>query len=199
MSSPSVPRWSTAAPGAAISTYYGRVSRLASALAALGCSRATWWRRCCPTSRQQAEAHFGVPACGAVLNTINIRLDPETVAYIFEHGGAKVVLVRQRLSRAGRSGDQGDDRPGAADRRGRRCRGRLRALGPLPRLRGAARPGRPRRALASCPRTNGNRSRSTTPPAPPAGPRAWSITTAAPIWRRWAMRSRGGWCSIRST
>src|SRR5690606_18927063 len=39
------------------------------------------------------EAHFGVPACGAVLNTINTRLDVDTVAYIFAHGGARLVLV----------------------------------------------------------------------------------------------------------
>jgi fatty-acyl-CoA synthase len=41
----------------------------------------------------QSEASFGVPACGAVLNTINTRLDVDTVAYIFEHGEAKVALV----------------------------------------------------------------------------------------------------------
>ena len=34
-----------------------------------------------------------MPACGAVLNTINTRLDVDTVAYIFDHGGAKAVLV----------------------------------------------------------------------------------------------------------
>jgi len=33
-----------------------------------------------------------VPACGAVLNTINTRLDTDTVAYIFDHGEAKIVL-----------------------------------------------------------------------------------------------------------
>ncbi|MDH5797167.1 MAG: AMP-binding protein, partial [Paracoccaceae bacterium] len=41
----------------------------------------------------QAEAHFGVPATGAILNTINTRLDSDTVAYIFDHGGAKMALV----------------------------------------------------------------------------------------------------------
>ncbi len=46
-----------------------------------------------PNTPVHAEAHFGVPACGAVLNTINIRLDVDTVAYIFGHGGAKVALV----------------------------------------------------------------------------------------------------------
>ena len=46
-----------------------------------------------PNLPAQAEAHFGVPACGAVLNTINMRLDVDTVSYIFAHGGAKVALV----------------------------------------------------------------------------------------------------------
>jgi acyl-CoA synthetase (AMP-forming)/AMP-acid ligase II len=54
-------------------------------------------RRCCrnldPQYPAQAEAHFGVPACGAVLNTINTRLDVDTVSYIFDHGEAKVVLA----------------------------------------------------------------------------------------------------------
>jgi fatty-acyl-CoA synthase len=38
------------------------------------------------------EAHFGVPACGAVLNSINIRLDVGTISYILDHGEAKIVL-----------------------------------------------------------------------------------------------------------
>ncbi|MGE3774208.1 MAG: acyl-CoA synthetase, partial [Gammaproteobacteria bacterium] len=39
------------------------------------------------------EALFGVPACGAVLNPINIRLDADAIAFILDHGGAKVVLT----------------------------------------------------------------------------------------------------------
>ncbi len=39
------------------------------------------------------EAHFGVPMAGAVLNAINTRLDAGTVAYILDHGEAKVVMV----------------------------------------------------------------------------------------------------------
>ncbi|KDB02115.1 acyl-CoA synthetase, partial [Defluviimonas sp. 20V17] len=50
-----------------------------------------------PNIPAQAEAHFGVPAAGAVLNAINTRLDVETVAYIFGHGGAKLVLVDSPL------------------------------------------------------------------------------------------------------
>ena len=46
-----------------------------------------------PNSLPIYEAHFGVPACGAILNTINIRLDIDTVAHIFDHGEAKALLV----------------------------------------------------------------------------------------------------------
>ncbi len=43
------------------------------------------------------EAHFGVPMSGAVLNTINTRLDPDTISYILDHGKAKVLIVDQEL------------------------------------------------------------------------------------------------------
>ena len=46
-----------------------------------------------PNLPAQVEAHFGIPACGAVLNTINTRLEEQTISYIFSHGEAKVVLV----------------------------------------------------------------------------------------------------------
>ncbi|NKB26169.1 MAG: AMP-binding protein [Rhodobacteraceae bacterium] len=73
--------------------YHARVSKLASGLAGLGVAPGDVVATLIPNLPAQVEAHFGVPACGAVLNTINIRLDVATVAYIFSHGGAKVVLV----------------------------------------------------------------------------------------------------------
>ena len=73
--------------------YHARCSRLASALAALGVAPGDVVATLIPNLPAQVEAHFGVPACSAVLNTINTRLDTGTVAYIFEHGGAKVVLA----------------------------------------------------------------------------------------------------------
>ncbi|MEM7472608.1 MAG: AMP-binding protein [Pseudomonadota bacterium] len=72
--------------------YHVRVSQLASALAARGVAPGDVVATLIPNLPAQAEAHFGVPACGAVLNTINTRLDTGTVAYIFDHGEAKVVL-----------------------------------------------------------------------------------------------------------
>ena len=73
--------------------YHDRCTRLASALAGMGVAPGDVVATLLPNLPAQAEAHFGVPACGAVLNTINTRLDVDTVAYIFDHGGAKVVLV----------------------------------------------------------------------------------------------------------
>ncbi|WP_299547060.1 AMP-binding protein [uncultured Tateyamaria sp.] len=73
--------------------YHERCTRLASALASMGVAPGDVVATLIPNLPAQAEAHFGVPACGAVLNTINTRLDVDTVAYIFDHGGAKVVMV----------------------------------------------------------------------------------------------------------
>jgi fatty-acyl-CoA synthase len=72
--------------------YHARVSRLASALAAHGVRPGDVVATLLPNVPAQAEAHFGIPACGAVINTINTRLEPDTVSYIFDHGGAVVVL-----------------------------------------------------------------------------------------------------------
>lgn len=73
--------------------YTRRVTQLASALAKLGVQPDDVVATLLPNIPAQAEAHFGVPACGAVLNTINTRLEAETVAYILDHGEAKVLLV----------------------------------------------------------------------------------------------------------
>ena len=73
--------------------YHARVSQLASALTARGIGSGDVVATILPNVPAQSEAHFGVPAMGGVLNTINIRLDSDTVGYIFDHGGAKLVLV----------------------------------------------------------------------------------------------------------
>ncbi|WP_300534326.1 AMP-binding protein [uncultured Mameliella sp.] len=72
--------------------YINRITRLASALAQSGVRPGDVVATMLPNIPAQAEAHFGVPACGAILNAINTRLDVTTVAYILDHGGAKVVL-----------------------------------------------------------------------------------------------------------
>ncbi|MFD2740896.1 AMP-binding protein [Sulfitobacter aestuarii] len=73
--------------------YHARCSQLASALVGLGVVPGDVVATLIPNLPAQAEAHFGVPACGAVLNTINTRLDAGTVAFILDHGSARVVLV----------------------------------------------------------------------------------------------------------
>ena len=75
------------------SEYYQRCSQLASALEKIGIKAGDVVATILPNIPAQAEAHFGVPACGAVLNTINTRLDIGTISYIFEHGEAKVVFA----------------------------------------------------------------------------------------------------------
>lgn len=73
--------------------YHARCSQLASALARIGITSGDVVATLLPNVPAQAEAHFGVPAMAGVLNTINIRLDVDTVAYIFGHGQARAVLV----------------------------------------------------------------------------------------------------------
>ncbi|MGP1355956.1 AMP-binding protein [Roseicyclus sp.] len=73
--------------------HVARVTRLASALAAHGVQPGDVVATVLPNTYPHVEAHFGVPACGAILNSINIRLDVGTISYILDHGEAKVVLV----------------------------------------------------------------------------------------------------------
>ncbi len=73
--------------------YHARVSRLASALTKAGVAPGDVVATILPNIPAQSEASFGIPACGAVLNTINTRLDADTIGYIFDHGEAKIALV----------------------------------------------------------------------------------------------------------
>ncbi|UWQ20350.1 AMP-binding protein [Jannaschia sp. W003] len=73
--------------------YRERVTRQASMLQRLGVRPGDVVATLLPNVPAQVEASFGVPAAGAVLNTVNVRLDVDTVRYILGHGGAVVVLV----------------------------------------------------------------------------------------------------------
>ncbi|MCC6008879.1 MAG: AMP-binding protein [Rhodobacteraceae bacterium] len=72
---------------------HARVSRLAAALAGAGVRPGDVVATLMPNVAPHVEATWGVPACGAVINAINTRLDTETVRYILQHGGARIVLV----------------------------------------------------------------------------------------------------------
>jgi fatty-acyl-CoA synthase len=70
-----------------------RARRLGSALSRRGVRPGQTVAAMLPNVPAMLEAHHGVPMCGAVLNTINTRLDPPTIAYILEHGEAKVLIT----------------------------------------------------------------------------------------------------------
>jgi fatty-acyl-CoA synthase len=71
--------------------------RLASALAGAGIGRGDTVAALLPNIPEMVEAHYGVPMSGAVLNTLNTRLDADTIAYILDHGAARAVIVDREL------------------------------------------------------------------------------------------------------
>lgn len=70
-----------------------RCRQLASALRQHGIGEGDTVSIVAPNIPEMFEAHFGVPMSGAVLNTINTRLDAESMAFIFQHAQSKVVLA----------------------------------------------------------------------------------------------------------
>jgi fatty-acyl-CoA synthase len=72
---------------------YERCRRLASALERHGIGKNDTVAVMLPNTPPMVEAHFGIPMAGAVLNALNTRLDPETVAFMLDHGEARVVIV----------------------------------------------------------------------------------------------------------
>ena len=74
-------------------TTYRRCRQLASALTQAGIGKNDTVAVMLPNTPPMVEAHFGIPMAGAVLNTLNTRLDPETIAFMLDHGEAKAVIV----------------------------------------------------------------------------------------------------------
>ena len=72
---------------------YARCRRLASSLQRAGIAKNDTVAVMLPNTPPMVEAHFGVPMAGAVLNALNTRLDPETIAFMLDHGEAKAVIV----------------------------------------------------------------------------------------------------------
>ena len=77
---------------------YIRCCRLASALSKRGIGKEDTVSIMAPNIPAIFEAHFGVLMTGAVLNTINIRLEAEILSYIFEHAETKVLLTDREFS-----------------------------------------------------------------------------------------------------
>ena len=77
---------------------YSRCRRLASALAARGVGPGDTVAVMLPNTPAMFEAHFGVPMSGAVLNTLNTRLDAPAIAFMLQHGEAKVLLTDREFA-----------------------------------------------------------------------------------------------------
>src|SRR5690349_16540842 len=77
---------------------YSRCRRLASALKARGIGRGDTVATMLPNVPAMYEAHFGVPMAGAVLNTLNTRLDADAIAFMLDHGEAKALLTDREFS-----------------------------------------------------------------------------------------------------
>ena len=73
--------------------FYERSCRLASALSKRGVGQGDCVAIMGANTPEMLEAHNGVPMLGAVLNSLNIRLDARTIAFILEHGEAQVLLT----------------------------------------------------------------------------------------------------------
>jgi fatty-acyl-CoA synthase len=162
-------------------TTYARCRQLGSALQKRGVGLGDTVAAMLPNIPEMFELHFGVPMSGATLNTLNIRLDAETIAFMLEHGEAKILLTDRefsetiskalRLMPAAKRPLVIDVDDPAVHRRPKlgtldyeRC-----WLKAIPSLPGKIRP------------VSGRRFPSTTPPARPAIPKGWSTTIAARI------------------
>jgi fatty-acyl-CoA synthase len=77
---------------------YERCRRFASFLTRRGVGRGDTVAAMLPNIPAMNEAHFAVPMTGAVLNALNIRLEAASIAFMLDHGGAKVILVDPEFS-----------------------------------------------------------------------------------------------------
>ncbi len=73
--------------------FYSRSRRLASALSGLGIGRGDTASALLANTPAMLECHYGVPMCGAVLHSINTRLDAAAIAFQLDHAFSKVVIV----------------------------------------------------------------------------------------------------------
>lgn len=72
---------------------YTRCRKLASALSKRGIGKDDTVAVMLPNIPEMLELHFAVPMISAVINTLNVRLDAETISFMLQHGEAKVLVV----------------------------------------------------------------------------------------------------------
>jgi fatty-acyl-CoA synthase len=77
---------------------YARCRRFASALRRRGVGAGDTVAVIAPNIPAMFEAHYGIPMTGAVINALNTRLDPASIAFMLQHGEAKVLLADRELS-----------------------------------------------------------------------------------------------------
>jgi len=77
---------------------YARSRRLASALAQRSIGLGDTVAAMLANTPEMVECHFGVPMCGAVLNTLNTRLDADAIGFMLAHGEAKVLITDREFS-----------------------------------------------------------------------------------------------------
>ena len=80
------------------SEVYGRCRRLASMLRRSGVGAGDTVAAMLPNVPAMYEVHFGVAMAGAVLNTLNTRLDAEAIAFMLDHGEARVLVTDREFS-----------------------------------------------------------------------------------------------------
>ena len=79
-------------------TFYARSRRLASALAKQGIRKGDTVAVMLANTPPMLEAHYGIPMLGAVLNALNTRLDAAAIAFMLEHGAAKILITDREFS-----------------------------------------------------------------------------------------------------
>ncbi len=77
---------------------YNRCTKFASALAKKGISKGSTVSIIAANTPELFEAHYSIPMTGGVINTINTRLDAETIAYILDHSDAKLLITDTQFS-----------------------------------------------------------------------------------------------------
>ena len=80
------------------SDFHARSKKLASAMAKRGIVRGDTVAVMLANTPAMLECHYGVPMCGAVLNTLNTRLDAAALAFMLDHGEAKALIVDREFS-----------------------------------------------------------------------------------------------------
>ena len=77
---------------------YNRCTKFASALAKKGITKGSTVSIIAANTPELFEAHYSIPMTGGVINTINTRLDADTIAYILDHSDAKLLITDTQFS-----------------------------------------------------------------------------------------------------